>query len=494
MLASTPTLAQGEDDAALSAEDSTALSLALSVADAYVDHLDRYFNRGEAMSDELREGFMVLFTGSQKIISDYSAQTRRIEPAEYLFEAGQIFADERPALQAQIDREGAVVKHFPNDRFHLAAIPLDTRFSRYFDLSTGAVVNDTIEKFLTLEVRITGIENARIDRSVERAPVLYYAEQRALLAQAEQERDKRRKEENEKKSDAPRERRAKPERMKADMHSYIFAGFVLGGDLSSNQLESQSELYSFSNHSFQMNETSIQYFMPLHRSGLYLHTGFGISVGRLDLEYNNASFSFEQVDNLNPSSDVQFAEAGIVNSYQRTAILEDISERIDFTDINFRLGLGIDLLSDSRELFMFSAGMMLGVTNAQKSDVMLTANYHGHFSEVNGLPIDLTLGVNEDLPEYGFDERRSLMDFVIDRRLIYSAYAQVAFAKHIGDKVYVGIQLEGRLPMNQWLEGGADHELLFGNHGDLDSSLADLVSDIRRPYFLGGGVLLGMKF
>lgn len=483
--------AQPESADALTEQDSAALASALDVAAQYADFLNNYFNEGAKLTEDFRGQFVTLFTGSQKILADYTSGVRRVEPAEYLFDADQIFTGSRPAVQSEIDRDAAQVKYFPNDRFHMAAIPVTNQFTSYFDQAEGVVVNDTVVKYLTLEVRIGSAENARINRTIEASPALYLAEEREAEARAKalSQSDK---------EEAPKKRKssrlAREKRSGTSTPSLIFAGFVTGGDFNATTLNTLSGDFNFRDHSFSKTDISLDYIKAVSSGGLYINAGVGISMGRLHLNYGESTYSFEQEDMLNPSPDVQHAPAGAVSMYERTADVRELNEKISFTDINFRIGLGFDFLNGSDDLLIMSAGMMFGVGLSQRSEITATTDYHGRFSEVNGIPIDLTLGVNEDIPAYGFEERTAVNNFEMETDLLYNAFLNITYAKHFGNHFYVGLRAEAQAPLNNWMTGTADHEVLFRSHGAIEGSVADTVSDIRRPLFFGGGLMLGFKF
>lgn len=483
--------AQPAGSGAMTEQDSAALASALDVASQYTDFLNSYFNEESELTAEFKGKFVSLFTGSQKILADYTSGIRRVEPAEYLFDADQIFADNRPALKSETDREGARVKYFPNDRFHMAAIPVMHQFSSYFDQTAGVVVNDTIVKYLTLEVRIGGADNARINRTIEAAPEVFLAALREAEAQAEalSQSDKEEAPKKQKSSRTPREK--KPG---TSTPSLIFASIVTGADFNATTLNSLSGDFTFTDHTYSKTDISVDYMKAVSESGLYISAGVGISMGTLDLNYDESSYSFAEEDVLNPSADVQHAPAGSVSMYERTADVRGLQEKISFTDINFRLGLGKDFLNSSDDLLIVSAGMMFSLGLSQDSEVTSTTDYYGRFSEVNGIPINLTLGVNEDIPAYGFEERTAVNNFEMETELLYSAFLNIMYTKNIGDHFYLGLRAEAQVPMNEWMVGAADHDILFRSHGEIEGSVANTVSDIRRPLFFGGGLMLGFKF
>ncbi|MFN2422868.1 MAG: hypothetical protein ABR572_03750, partial [Cryomorphaceae bacterium] len=276
--------------------------------------------------------------------------------------------------------------------------------------------------------------------------------------------------------------------------SLIFAGFVTGSDFNATTLNSLSNDFRFKDHSYNKTAIYMDYLKAISASGFYITAGVGISMGRLELNYNESNYSFDQEDVLNPSSDVQHAPAGSVSMYERTADVRELRENITFTDFNFRLGLGKDFLNNSEDVLIMSAGMAFGLGLSQDSEVTATTDYHGRFSEVNGIPIDLTLGLNEDIPAYGFEERTAVNNFEMETELLYSAFLNITYAKNIGDHFYMGLRAEAQVPLNDWMLGAADHEILFRSHGEIEGSVANTVSDISRPLFFGGGLILGFKF
>ncbi|MCA1751492.1 MAG: hypothetical protein LC670_06805, partial [Flavobacteriales bacterium] len=69
-------LAQPESSDTMTAQDSAALASALDVASEYSDFLNSYFNEGAELSEEFKGKFVTIFTGSQKILADYTTGIR----------------------------------------------------------------------------------------------------------------------------------------------------------------------------------------------------------------------------------------------------------------------------------------------------------------------------------------------------------------------------------------------------------------------------------
>lgn len=517
LLPSQLALAQDPSEGAMTAQDSAALEQGIALAEQYADHLDRYFNQGASADADFTGSFMALFSGSQKIIADYSISTWRLESAEYLFEAGQIFGEDRPHLDTEVDRAGAEVRYFPNDRFHIAVVPVTNRFSMYFDQAQGAIIADTLEKYLTLEIRIGAAENARINRTFEREPAvvlataLALADEKSAAEESEKAEDEKTgKEAKEPKPEkqpkgpkvakapkptkepkAPREPR---ERRDLDSDRFLLAGLALGGDLGMANIETLEGPFRIEDHSFQQTDFALTYFHPISDNGLFVSAGLGLSLGRLTLDYENTSYSFEEDDPLNPAEETPFAGPADVGQYERTVSLQGVQEHIEFGDFNFRLGLGKDLMHSKDDLLMVGAGVMVGFGYSQTSEVRAISNYHGRFTEINGLPIDLTLGLNEDIPEYGFEERSTENAFEMDTGINLGAFFHALYAKSLGDKFYVGIQVEVQAPLSDWKEGTGTGAPLFRTFDDIQGSISNQVSTMKRPVFFGGGLVVGIKF
>jgi hypothetical protein len=471
------------------------LAQGIALVEDYADHLDGYFN-GQADADaDFTGSFMALFSGSQKIIADYAISTWRLESAEYLFEAGQIFGEDRPHIITEIDASNAKVRYFPNDRFHIAVVPVTNRFSKYFDQTQGAVIADTLEKYLTIEIRIGAADNARINRTFESEPAAVISTTNAMADEKSSNEDEKTKAEKaDKPPKPPKAPRTPRERKYPDRDGFFLAGLAYGSDFGAANTETLDGPFRVDDHNFQKTDLALTYFHPINDNGLFVSAGIGISLGQLTLDYENTSYSFEEDDPLNPAEETQFAGPGDVDRYERTVNLQGLRETIEFRDLNLRIGVGKDLLSAKDDLLIVGAGVMVGVSYSQTSQVRAISNYHGRFTEVNGIPIDLTIGLNEDIPAYGFEERTTEREFDLDTGLNYGAFFHAMYAKSFGDNFYLGLQIEAQIPVSEWNEGSSQDATLFRTFDDIHGSIADQMSTMNRPIFIGGGVVAGIKF
>lgn len=462
--------------------DSLATAHMKDLVTSYAAAMHTLFNEplNEAKIEDERFNFTGLFDKDAYLVQDYIAGIDDRKASGYFHSANKWFRDINPTYEIEILWESLEMNHYPYDDYYICNIFINNTFKHLYDTETEKIIEQRRTSPLLLAMKVT--------RDPSGSSILMISAQEEPVAIVDNKVE-------DKKQPVQRVKRERAPWLRDESSILAFISVGLGGDLGFTQFNSESEFFDISEHSNASFSGSVNFFIPVAKNGWYIGAGVGILSGQLELDYENTTYSFEYVDNQNPVEQPGQATPANVESYIRTASVNDFKETIKYQDFTVHILLSKNLLkAASNKYFLVSGGLSVGIPTNETSELSATTDYHGYFHTINGFETNLTLGVNEDIPEYGFERRESAFDFELDSKVRFNALFSVNGGIVLGDRIYTGLGIDALIPLNSWLDGNAEHETIFKTKSDLNESLANTVIQSTRPLRLGLSIQLGFFF